>query len=676
MRSTRKLAAIMFTDIAGYTALMQQSERTAIDTRRRHREVFEPTTEKHGGRIIQYYGDGTLSIFDSTVSAVRCAHELQQQFLSEPSIPVRIGIHTGDIILSDTDIIGDSVNLASRIESLGVPGSVLVSGKVAEEIKNQDDLPLYYLGAFHFKNDYRPRDAYALDLPGLVIPQKKELQGKLKKPKQKSWIARNRQKSIPILSLLVIIAIWRIFIMSTGPEYERLAVLPFDNRMNDPEQMYVVDGVHQALISELQQIGIQVKGQPTMMRYKDEDVALEQVVEELDIEALVDGYIFRADDTLGLNISLIDGESGDLVWGDTYEAALKDVLVLYRDVTRDIAIKIRQELTPRARDRLNRTEEVDPRAIKAYWNGQQNWNKLTAEGLTLALDYFKLALQHDPNYAPAYAGIAGVWTGRLQQGMVSHAEVLPVLVDAISKAMELNAELAEVQFWRATANTWVLNDWETADRAFQKSLEINPGAAETHAYYAHYLYIMNRPEEGRAHMEEALKIDPFNPLLQSLNGMTLNFDRQYEPVIDMLTNTLANDPTAPVAISTLRTTYHLAGRYEKALDIWEKYYLIRQDTFAIAVLKDGYAEGGYHFALQSLAEMMVGRSEAGYVTPWQIATLYTRAEKPQEALDWLEKAYKMHDNNMPYISIDPIFDYMRDEPRFRALLGKMNLPGG
>ncbi len=179
MARERRLVAIMFTDIEGYTALMQRSEAEAVRTRQRHREVFNPTTAKYDGQIIQYYGDGTISIFNSAISAVRCACELQQQFLQDHPIPIRIGIHTGDIIITEDDIIGDSVNIASRIESMAVAGSILISSKIQVEINNQEDLQVKYLGAFHLKNDREKRDIYAIDHPNLVVPEKHEIGGKL-----------------------------------------------------------------------------------------------------------------------------------------------------------------------------------------------------------------------------------------------------------------------------------------------------------------------------------------------------------------------------------------------------------------------------------------------------------------------------------------------------------------
>ncbi len=177
---SRQLAAIMFTDIEGYTALMQADEERAIKHRERHRLIFESVTEKHQGRILQYYGDGTLSIFDSANDAVLCAIEMQNGFQRDPIIPVRIGIHTGDIIYNKEDIIGDGVNVASRIESLAVAGSVFISGKVYDDIKNQKSIQTQAIGAFELKNVSRPVDVYAVTNQGLIVPSLNQIKGKIK----------------------------------------------------------------------------------------------------------------------------------------------------------------------------------------------------------------------------------------------------------------------------------------------------------------------------------------------------------------------------------------------------------------------------------------------------------------------------------------------------------------
>ncbi len=197
MPATRQLLAIMFTDIEGYTALMQKSEALAIEYRNQHREIFDGVTLKYQGKIIQYFGDGTLSFFESAVHAVECATEMQKRFLKESSIPVRIGIHMGDVVITEDDLIGDAVNLASRVESLAVPGSVLVSDKVVDELTGHEKILTRYMGRYHFKNDQKSREIFAIQDPELVLPKPAQLKGKIEK-----------KRNIPRTLLLYSVTAW------------------------------------------------------------------------------------------------------------------------------------------------------------------------------------------------------------------------------------------------------------------------------------------------------------------------------------------------------------------------------------------------------------------------------------------------------------------------------------
>jgi dienelactone hydrolase len=255
MATIRRLSAIMFTDIVGYTALMQQSESVAIKVRHKHRQVFEPITQQYGGKIIQYYGDGTLSIFDSAIAAVQCACAMQQQFLEEPAIPVRIGIHSGDILVSETEIIGDSVNLASRVESLGVAGSVLISEKVAEEIANQDELPAAYLGDFHFKNDRTKRKVYAVAVPGLKIPARQEMKGKLEKqykyPGLRAMLQPTRLKAVlMVVFLLFTLALLAFIDRQLNIRWAKREALPEIERLVEESWRDYTDAYRLALKAE------------------------------------------------------------------------------------------------------------------------------------------------------------------------------------------------------------------------------------------------------------------------------------------------------------------------------------------------------------------------------------------------------------------------------------------
>jgi tetratricopeptide (TPR) repeat protein len=198
--------------------------------------------------------------------------------------------------------------------------------------------------------------------------------------------------------------------------------------------------------------------------------------------------------------------------------------------------------------------------------------------------------------------------------------------------------------------------------------------AEAHAYFSHLLFMRKRPEEAMEHIEEALQLDPFNPLIQSLYAMDLMYARRYDEVIRLMRKTLEASPMEPIALSTIRSAYHQKKMYDEALEAWRLSFEAKGDHEAIQALNRGRAEGGYSGALRNVAEMLIERSKTSYVTPWQVATLYTRAGMKEEALDWFDKAYEAHDPNMPYLSIDPIFDDLRPLPRFQAILKRMGLP--
>jgi tetratricopeptide (TPR) repeat protein len=355
---------------------------------------------------------------------------------------------------------------------------------------------------------------------------------------------------------------------------------------------------------------------------------------------------------------------------------MTDVLVMYKEMARAIADKIRVKLTSQEETNLAITRQVNPEAYEAYLKGQFHWYKLTPQDLEIALQYFELAREKDPNYALAYAGIAHAWVGRQQQGLVPYSEAAPRAKAAALKALELDNTIAEVHHLLAGIRAWVEWDWEDAETEYRRAIELNPNYPDPRAYYSHFLYMMKRPEEAMEQIERALELDPFTALFRAIYAMDLMYARRYDDAIEHLRETLRTAPNDWTALSTLRSAYHQKGMYEEALEIWKRSYVAKGDREAEEALARGYAEAGYSGALSRVAETLIARSRTTFVTPWQIGTLYTRAGKNDEALEWLEKAYEAHDGNMPYLSVDPIFDGLRDNPRFNELLRKMNLPVG
>jgi TolB-like protein/Tfp pilus assembly protein PilF len=457
-----------------------------------------------------------------------------------------------------------------------------------------------------------------------------------------------------------------------------IAVLPLENLTGDPGKEFFVDAATDELIGQLAQIGAwRVISRRSVMQYKGVKKPLLEIARELNVDAVVEGTVHRADDNVRIRVQLIEAlrEERNL-WTQTYDRAMTDVLVMYGEMARAIADKIRVKLTPQEETNLASTRQVNPEAYEAYIKGRFHWYKLTPQNLDTALQYFELAREKDPNYALAYAGIALVWVGRQQQGLVPHSEAAPRAKAAALKALELDNTLAEVHHLLAGIRAWVEWDWEGGETEYRRAIELNPNYPDPRAHYSHFLYMMKRPEEAMEQIERALELDPFTALFRAIYAMDLMFARRYDDAIKHLRETLRTAPNDWTALSTLRSAYHQKGMYEEALEIWKKSYAAKGDREAEEALMRGYAEAGYSGALSRVAEMLIARSRTTYVTSWQIGTLYTRAGKNDEALEWLKKAYEEHDGNMPYISVDPIFDGLRDDLRFQDLLQRMNLPVG
>jgi TolB-like protein/predicted Ser/Thr protein kinase len=457
---------------------------------------------------------------------------------------------------------------------------------------------------------------------------------------------------------------------------DAIAVLPLENLTGDPEQEFFADAATDELIGQLAQIGaLRVISRRSVMQYKGVKKPLPEIARELKVDAVVEGTVHQVGDSVRIRVQLIEAllEERNL-WAQTYDRSMTDVLVMYKEMARAIADKTRVKLTPQEEKILASTRQVNPEAYEAYNKGMFHFYKLTSQDFELARGYFELALEKDPNFALAYVGIGLVWGGHLQQGLMSNSEGGPKAEAASLKALELDDTLEEVHYLLAVRKTWGKWEWEGAGKSFQRAIELNPNYPDPRAYYSWYLFYMERPEEAMAQIERALELDPFNAAFRAVYAWDLMYARQYDDAIADLRETLRTAPTDQFALSALRSAYHINGMYEEAFETWKTWFDVKDDSEAEQVLISGYEEAGYSGALSSVAELMIERSKTTFVTPWQIATLYTRAGKNDEALEWLEKAFEAHDANMPSIKVDPIFDDLRDDPRFRDLLRQMNFP--
>ncbi|MFZ6012188.1 MAG: adenylate/guanylate cyclase domain-containing protein, partial [Bacteroidota bacterium] len=367
----RQLVAILFADMTGYTALMQENEHQARQKRKRLKEVLDPAIEKFNGKILQHYGDGSLSIFTSAIQAVLCSIEIQQQLQQEPKVDLRIGIHTGDVTVDDEGIYGDGVNLASRIESLSVSGSVFISEKIYDEVKNQQDIKTQELGFFELKNVKHPIRVFAIANPGLVVPARHELHGKTKQPQN------------------------------------RLAVLPFMNMSADPENEYFSDGITEELLNALTKVGgLQITSRTSAFAFKGKHIDIRDIAVKLNVDKVLEGSVRKSGNKVRITAQLINAADGYHIWSETYDRNLTDIFEVQDEISGIIANKLRENLTepPSAHHGLTQSRNIE--AYTHYLKGLHFWNKVTPADARKAIECFEQAIQHEPSYAQAHAMIA------------------------------------------------------------------------------------------------------------------------------------------------------------------------------------------------------------------------------------------------------------------------------
>ena len=501
---------------------------------------------------------------------------------------------------------------------------------------------------------------------------------------QSSPVAPSRRRLLAVVAAVVtILAViyWGFVSNSTledeagFPKIESIAVLPLENLSGDPEQDYFVDGMTDELIVELAQISaLKVISRTSVMRYAGtRSRSLPEIAEELGVAALVEGSVRRAGERIRVNVLLFHAPTERQLWAQSFDRDLSDVLTLQSELARAIAENIQVSLSPAEEMRLARSRPVNPEAHDAYLNGMFHSQKLTPQALDAALSYFELALEKDPDYALGYTGIGRVWAFRRQMMYVPGREATPIEKAAVLKALELDESLAEAHSALAMLKTWGEWDWPSAERAFERALELNPNYAEARAYYSHLLNMVGRPDEAMSQIERALELDPFNPFYQFLYGMDLFFVRRYDDAIAEFRKALTTSPNMPGTLHALGNALHLTGMHEEALDAQKAYFSALGDDESQEALTQGYAEGGYAEAMRRAAETFAARSLTTDTGATYVAQLYARGGEKEPALEWLARAFANHHPGMPYLGL-PIFDSLRDDPRFQDLLRRMNFP--
>ncbi|HQM64615.1 MAG TPA: protein kinase, partial [Acidobacteriota bacterium] len=456
----------------------------------------------------------------------------------------------------------------------------------------------------------------------------------------------------------------------------RLAVLPLANLSGDPEQEYLSDGLTQELINQLGRLHpatLSVIARTSIMRYKKSDKGVDQIGRELNVDYVLEGSAQREGSRIRITAELIRVGDQAQLWADSFDQEMAGILVLQSDVAKKVAGALALKLLPAEAARLAKVRSVNPEAYEAYLKGLQYWYKFTPAGVDSAQQYLQLALKKDPAYAPAYAGIALVWAGRQQMGVTPPGEAAPKARAAARRAVELDESVAEAHYALAIVNTWSDWDWAAGQQEFRRAIALNPGFPDARIYYSHLLVCLGHQDEAIVEGARAIELDPYNPLFHSLYSGVLIVARRPEEAAAQARLALRTNPNDGIAWIILWIYYSQKGMYRKALPAVKNYLKSYNVPEVEAAMDRAFAAGGFRAAMRAGAAALEARAKKSFVCPTDIANVYVSAGEKDRALEWLEKAYEIHDPNLPYLRL-PLYDVLRSDPRFQALARRMNLP--
>jgi TolB-like protein/Tfp pilus assembly protein PilF len=470
----------------------------------------------------------------------------------------------------------------------------------------------------------------------------------------------------------------RLLGRSVAGEVTSIAVLPLKNISGDPQQDYFMDGMTEALVTELGKIsGLRVLSYQSVISYRQTAKPLPQIARELKVDALLEGAVLHSRDRVRITANLVQAVPERHLWAQTYEFDPRDVLAVQREVARDVARQIRIRLTPQEQARLTTSPRVDPEAYEAYLLGRAYFYKIrTPTNVMRAKEHFEKAIERDPGYASAYASLAELYIGTSGSGILTRGPRDARLKARLwaEEALKLDDTLAEAHtaLARVAQQEW---DWAGAEREYQRAIELNPSDPLARIWYAIYLYAMQRFEEAVAQAERAQRLDPVSPLVNTWAGAAYFFAGRPEEAMVSWQKALELDPSYSDASIVLARTYVTKGLYLQAIAELQKALIFNpREPFVVGALAHAYARAGQREeALKLLGELKRIEAERGSIPTFSFIWAYAGLNDKEHAFAWLEKSYQERRDRMVWLNVDPLLDPLRPDPRFHELVRRVGL---
>jgi adenylate cyclase len=641
----RRLAAVMFTDTVGYTASTQSNEGRSLDLLRQQTELLRPIVALHQGREIKSTGDGFLVEFDSALKAVQCAVNIQRRMNERNSegglspIRIRIGVHLGDVVQNGSDILGDAVNIAARIEPLAEPGGVCVSGAVFEQVRTKVHDKFAKLPAKQLKGLQSPMDVYRVLLP---------------------WTQDGTESSTDD---------------STPADRNRLAVLPFANISPDPGDEYFADGLTEELIANLSLVpGLKVIARTSVIGYRKTEKSVATIGKELGVGTVVEGSVRRAANRIRVTVQVIDVATEEHLWTAKYDDDLNDIFAVQSDIASKVATSLPGSLVKAQAPVPELAKPTETEAYLTFLQGQALMWRQDEAALRESVDYFEKSIRQDPTFARAYVGLTRALIGLGSEGFLPWMESIKRARQAVEKATAIDPDLAEAHAARAEIAFMADESSDTLNRAVRRALELNPNLPQAHSVLAAMAATFGVVESYVVQAEEAYHLDPLSPeTIRRLGDAYFHAGR----LDDALAHWTKSIEQAPMNSYRGLVDYYIVtgdlARAEHSVNELERVAPLSD----YALLCRGYLsgiKGDRPAAMKAIAKLNEAGHEGSARRQSSIGFVYYSLGDFDRFFDCMNIAAKDHTIQLGRIRLSPLFASARRDPRFLELLSKYYLP--
>jgi serine/threonine protein kinase/tetratricopeptide (TPR) repeat protein len=465
-----------------------------------------------------------------------------------------------------------------------------------------------------------------------------------------------------------------IFRSSTSQRIESIAVLPLVNVSNDPKTEYLSDGITESLIDSLSQLpNFAVMSRNTVFRYKGQGTDPQKVGRDLHVQAILTGRLIQTGDELMISVNLEDVQNGRQIWGEQYNRKLSNLISVQREIAADIYGRLRPTLLGGENKLFSKRPTESAEAYQLYLQGLFYWNKGAAADFKMASEFFTQAVQKDPQYALAYAGLADTYSLMGDYGYLASSEAWPRAKTAAMQALDIDSTLAEAHTSLGLVKEHFEWDWPGAEQEFRRAIQLNPNSANAHHWFGEYLTNMGQFEEGLRETRKAQEIDPLSRLINSTMGWQLYLAGQNDEAVDQLRKVLDIDPKFAPARRLLEGVYAETGKYKEAVAEREKMLSLFGGSELAASVEEDFNKSGYRGVLQSWVDGLTEVSKHGHVSSYSIGEAYMRMGEKEKAIKWLQQAFDEHDTELVSLAVEPVFNPVRADARFQGILTRMKL---